>query len=78
MIFTNVVISSLERRFGMDSTQSGLVVGAYDMGNLLAVIPVTYYGGRPSSSKPKWIASGMALISIGSLIFSLPHFVTSK
>ena len=78
MIFTNVVISSLERRFGLDSTQSGVVVGAYDLGNLLAVVPVTYFGGRPTSSKPKYIASGMALISLGSLIFSLPHFVSNR
>jgi len=27
MIFTNVVISSLERRFGLHSTQSGLIAG---------------------------------------------------
>ena len=62
----------------MDSTQTGIVVGAYDLGNLLAVVPVTYYGGRPSSSKPKYIASGMALISFGSTIFSLPHFLTDR
>ncbi|QQP38034.1 Solute carrier organic anion transporter family member, partial [Caligus rogercresseyi] len=49
MIFTNVVISSLEKRFGLQ---------AYDMGSLLAVIPVTYFGGRPGSSKPKYIAWG--------------------
>merc|ERR1719270_1994435 len=78
MIFTNVAISSLERRFGLDSTQTGIVVGAYDLGNLLAVVPVTYYGGRPSSSKPKYIASGMVLISLGSTVFSLPHFVTNS
>ena len=54
------------------------MVGAYDFGNLLAVVPVTYYGGRPSSSKPKYIASGMVLISLGSTIFALPHFVTDR
>ena len=55
MIFTNVVISSIERRFGYDSTQSGIIAGSYDMGSLIAVIPVTYFGGRPGSSKPKVI-----------------------
>ena len=53
MIFTNVVISSIERRFGYDSTQSGIIAGSYDMGSLIAVIPVTYFGGRPGASKPK-------------------------
>jgi|FrelakmetLWP11LW_1041352.scaffolds.fasta_scaffold132564_1 hypothetical protein len=55
MIFTNVVISSIERRFGYDSTQSGIIAGSYDVGSLIAVIPVTYFGGRPGSSKPKVI-----------------------
>ena len=27
MIFTNVVISSIERRFGLHSTQSGIIAG---------------------------------------------------
>ena len=53
MIFTNVVISSIERRFGYDSTQSGIIAGSYDLGSLIAVIPVTYFGGRPGASKPK-------------------------
>ena len=53
MIFTNVVISSIERRFGYDSTQSGIIAGCYDLGSLIAVIPVTYFGGRPGASKPK-------------------------
>ncbi|XP_071745457.1 solute carrier organic anion transporter family member 4A1-like [Lepeophtheirus salmonis] len=62
MIFTNVVISSLEKRFGLQSTTSGIIAGAYDMGSLIAVIPVTYFGGRPGASKPKYIAWGMFIV----------------
>ncbi|CAB4066126.1 SLCO4A [Lepeophtheirus salmonis] len=60
------------------STTSGIIAGAYDMGSLIAVIPVTYFGGRPGASKPKYIAWGMFIVGTGSLIFSSPHFITDK
>ena len=78
MIFTNVVISSIERRFGLQSTQSGIIAGSYDFGSLLAVIPVTYFGGRPGASKPHYIATGMFIMGSGSLLFAAPHFVTDR
>ena len=78
MIFTNVVISSIEKRFGWDSTQSGIIAGSYDIGSFLAVIPVTYFGGQKLASKPKYIGAGMFAISIGACIFASPHFITSR
>jgi len=51
--FVNVVITTLERRFGLASTTTGVVAGAYDLGSMLAVVPVSYFGGRLGASKPK-------------------------
>ena len=78
MIFTNVVISTIEKRFGWDSTQSGIIAGSYDIGSLLSVIPVTYFGGKKGASKPKFIAAGLAIMGAGALIFATPHFVASR
>ena len=78
MIFTNVVISSIEKRFGWDSTQSGVIAGSYDFGSLLAVIPVTYFGGQKLASKPKYIGAGMFAISVGACIIASPHFITPR
>ncbi len=99
MIFTNVVISSIEKRFGWDSTQSGVIAGSYDIGyvwqqilvkndkndlictdfrSLIGVVPITYFGGRPGASKPRYIAAGMFIIGTGSLIFASPHFLTER
>ena len=78
MIFTNVVISSIEKRFGWASTHSGIIAGSYDIGSLLAVIPVTYYGGQKLASKPKYIGAGMFCISIAACVFASPHFITSR
>ena len=49
----NVVISTLERRFDLKSVTSGLIAGSYDIGSLLAVIPISYLGGLVGSSKPR-------------------------
>jgi len=76
--FVNVVISSLERRFGLTSAQTGLIAGSYDIGSLLSVIPITYFGGRLGSSKPRYISLGMFMMGCGSLVFFLPHFITGQ
>ena len=72
--FVNAVISSLEQRFGLKSTETGVIAGSYDIGSMLSVIPITYFGGRVGASKPKYISWGLLLMGFGSLMFALPHF----
>eukprot|EP00092_Neocalanus_flemingeri_P074323 GFUD01091869.1.p1 GENE.GFUD01091869.1~~GFUD01091869.1.p1 ORF type:complete len:690 (-),score=109.23 GFUD01091869.1:36-2105(-) len=72
----NVVITSIERRFGLQSTQSGIIASSYDIGSLIIMIPVSYLGGKAGASKPRWIAGGMLVMGLGSLVWTLPHFST--
>ena len=37
------------------------------IGSLLAIIPVSYLGGRLAANKPRWIACGMLALGLGSL-----------
>ncbi|GLG98076.1 Solute carrier organic anion transporter family member [Gryllus bimaculatus] len=74
--FVNVVISTIERRFALRSTQSGLVAGGYDIASFACMVPVTYLGGRPGASKPRWLGWGVVVMGIGSLVFALPHFAS--
>ncbi|KAK3926220.1 Solute carrier organic anion transporter family member 4A1 [Frankliniella fusca] len=73
--FVNVVITTIERRFGLRSSQSGLVAGGYDIASFLCLVPVTYLGGRPGASKARWIGWGVVLMGCGSLLFATPHFL---
>uniref|UniRef100_A0A1B0DBL7 Major facilitator superfamily (MFS) profile domain-containing protein n=1 Tax=Phlebotomus papatasi TaxID=29031 RepID=A0A1B0DBL7_PHLPP len=73
--FINVVITTIERRFGLKSSQTGLVASGYDIASFLCLVPVTYFGGRAGASKPKWIGLGVVLMALGSFTFSLPHFL---
>ena len=74
----NVVITSIERRFGLKSTQSGIIASSYDIGSLLAMIPVSFLGGRLGASKPRWISVGLLLMGLGSLVWTLPHFASPE
>ena len=51
--FINVVITTLERRFGFLSAETGIISGSYDIGSMLSAIPIAYFGGRIGISKPK-------------------------
>ena len=72
----NVVITSIERRFGLQSTQSGIIASSYDIGSLVIMVPVSYFGGRVGASKPRWISLGLMCMGLGSLVWTIPHFAT--
>lgn len=71
----NVSISTIERRFDLKSSQFAPVSSAYDVASFFVLIPLTYFGGRATASKPRWIGFGVIFMAIGSLVFSLPHFL---
>lgn len=74
----NVVITTIEKRFGLRSSQTGLVASGYDIASFVCLVPVTYFGGRSNASKPRWIGIGMIMMGVGSMVFSLPHFLTGN
>ncbi|XP_058810314.1 solute carrier organic anion transporter family member 4A1 isoform X2 [Phymastichus coffea] len=76
--FINVVITTIEKRFGFRSSQTGLIAGGYDIASFLLLIPVSYLGGRSSSSKPSYIGVGVLVLAVGSLLFASPHYLASS
>lgn len=74
--FINVVITTIEKRYQLRSTESGLIAGGYDIASFLCLIPVSYFGG--SRSKPVFIGSGVLVLALGSFVFSLPHYMSGQ
>jgi solute carrier organic anion transporter family, member 4A len=63
--FINVVITTIERRFGLRSRETGMIAGGYDVASFLCLVPVSYLGGRPGASKPRWLGWGIVIMGVG-------------
>ncbi|XP_029027072.1 solute carrier organic anion transporter family member 1C1-like [Betta splendens] len=69
-------ITQLERRFDIPSYLIGVIDGSFEIGNLLVIAFVSYFGAK--LHRPKIIGVGCVLMSIGTFIIALPHFITGR
>ena len=88
--YITAVITTIEKRFELRSSTSGLIISSYEFGSLVSVLFVSYYGNnghipRFASSTFysfyqllfRYLGIGALLLCIGSLLFSLPHFIAN-
>lgn len=65
------VLSTLEKRFRMSSSESSFTVSAFEIGHLSTVLFISYIGGK--MNKPRVVAFGGILCALSGLLFPLPH-----
>jgi len=70
------VVTTLEKRFDITSTQSSWIISTYDISALSMLLLVSYVGSK--AHRPRWTAVGMLSIALGTIIFTLPHFITGE
>ncbi|CAH1248319.1 SLCO3A1 [Branchiostoma lanceolatum] len=73
--YVNGVLTTLEKRFQLQSKDLGIVASAADIGSMVTVLFVTYYGGKPGNSRPKILGVGLLGLALGAFLSGLPHFV---
>ncbi|XP_023207554.1 solute carrier organic anion transporter family member 1C1-like isoform X2 [Xiphophorus maculatus] len=69
-------ITQLERRFDIPSYLIGVIDGSFEIGNLLVIAFVSYFGAK--LHRPKIISLGCLLMSFGTFIIALPHFIIGR
>ncbi|CAG5868034.1 unnamed protein product [Menidia menidia] len=65
-------ITQIERRFDIPSSLIGVIDGSFEMGNLLVIAFVSYFGAK--LHRPKLIGIGCLIMSVGSFLIAMPHF----
>jgi MFS family permease len=70
-------ISTLEKRFGYSTSTSGDISTAFNCGALLAVLPFSYFAGKKGAAKLRYLSLGLFIIGCGSILYCLPHFISS-
>ncbi|XP_047599008.1 solute carrier organic anion transporter family member 1B3 isoform X1 [Lutra lutra] len=65
-------ITQIERRFDISSSVAGLIDGSFEIGNLLVIVFVSYFGSK--LHRPKIIGIGCFIMGTGSILTALPHF----
>nr|XP_002737394.1 PREDICTED: solute carrier organic anion transporter family member 4C1-like [Saccoglossus kowalevskii] len=72
--FAFVSLTSIETRFQLSSTATGLILSTYDITGLIAAPIVSYFGAM--RNKPRWLSVGAIIMGFGFFIWTLPHFTT--
>nr|XP_057934404.1 solute carrier organic anion transporter family member 1C1-like [Doryrhamphus excisus] len=66
-------ITQIERRFDIPSSLIGVIDGSFEMGNLLVIAFVSYFGAK--LHRPRLIGIGCLVMAAGCFLITLPHFL---
>lgn len=72
---TGVVITSIEKRYFLRSSQVGFIFASYEMGGTLLILVVSYYGHH---HKSKWLGLGSLGFGLGCLVFASPQLMVGE
>ncbi|XP_057558859.1 solute carrier organic anion transporter family member 1C1 isoform X3 [Hippopotamus amphibius kiboko] len=64
--------TQIERRFDIPSSLVGVIDGSFEIGNLLVITFVSYFGAK--LHRPKIIGAGCLIMGVGTLLIAMPQF----
>ncbi|XP_044858043.1 solute carrier organic anion transporter family member 1A2 isoform X2 [Mauremys mutica] len=74
--YMNSMLTQIERRFNIPASLVGIINGSFEIGNLLVIAFVSYFGAK--LHRPRIIALGCTVMSFACLLISLPHFLMER
>ncbi|XP_064488441.1 solute carrier organic anion transporter family member 74D-like [Ornithodoros turicata] len=67
------VLTTIEKLYQIPSKTTGIIMSATEIGQIGGALLLTYYGGQ--GHRPKWIACGMVIFAVASILCATPHFI---
>ncbi|XP_010987134.1 solute carrier organic anion transporter family member 1A2 [Camelus dromedarius] len=74
--FMNSMLTQIERQFNIPTSLVGFINGSFEIGNLLLIIFVSYFGTK--LHRPIMIGVGCVVMGLGCFLQSLPHFLMNR
>jgi len=72
-IYLISTLTTLERRFGIPSKTTGIMLSGNEISQILLSLVLTYYGGQ--RNRPVWIAWGVAFSALSCFVLAALHFI---
>lgn len=70
------MLTTLERRFNLQSADVGVIASSFEIGNLALILFVSYFGAK--GHRPRLIGCGGIVMALGALLSALPEFLTHQ
>ncbi|KAM9817058.1 solute carrier organic anion transporter family member 3A1-like [Neosynchiropus ocellatus] len=70
------VLTTLERRFNLQSADVGVIASSFEIGNLALILFVSYFGAK--AHRPRLIGCGGIVMALGALLSALPEVLTHQ
>ncbi|EDV19394.1 uncharacterized protein TRIADDRAFT_974, partial [Trichoplax adhaerens] len=69
-------VTSVEKRFGLSSTETGAMPSAAEVASAVVGVTASYLGDR--GHKGRYLSVGALVMAVGAFTYSIPHFATEK
>ncbi|KAL1775626.1 solute carrier organic anion transporter family member 1A5 isoform X1 [Sigmodon hispidus] len=74
--YMHSMLTQIERQFNIPTSIVGIISGSFEIGNLLLIISVSYFGTK--LHRPIMIGVGCVVMGLGCFLMSLPHFLMGR